>query len=163
MYIFYTDGATSSNGQENALGGWAWIEIKDGEVVCTNMYHMGYVTNNICELSAVIDACKNAEANNLENGVEEECTIYTDSAYVVNCYEQKWYKNWQANGWLNSKNQPVANRKLWEELIPFFEKTNYHFEKVAGHSGDKYNELVDRMAVAAKNPNFNIEEFDCFG
>ena len=35
-------------------------------------------------------------------------------------------------------------------LIPFFRDERFNFEKVTGHSGDRYNEMVDRMAVEAK-------------
>ena len=47
--------------------------------------------------------------------------IYTDSAYLHNCVKQKWYVNWQNNGWKNSKKEPIANRDLWERLINYFE------------------------------------------
>ena len=57
------------------------------------------------------------------------------------------------NGWLNSKKQPVANKELWEKLIPYFENPRFSFEKVKGHSGNQLNELVDKMAVAARQEN----------
>ena len=81
----------------------------------------------------------------------EKITIRTDSAYCHNCYTQKWYKNWQKNGWKNSKKEPVANKTLWLQLIPFFENTNFIFEKVKGHTGAKdWNNEVDKLAVEAR-------------
>lgn len=54
-------------------------------------------------------------------------------------------------GWRNSKKEPVANRELWERLIPYFENPRFSFEKVKGHSGEKdWNDYVDRLAVEAK-------------
>ena len=143
--IFYTDGATSSNGYENAQGGWAFVVIDENdELVSARSGHIENATNNICELTAIIEAC--TEASELNKPI----IIYSDSAYCINCYKQKWYKNWQKNGWLNSKKQPVANKELWEKLIPYFENEDYKFEKVKGHCGNRWNEFVDKLAVAAK-------------
>lgn len=141
--IIYTDGATSNNGYDNSIGGWAFVVVDEGKVISEDSGKILNSTNNICELVAVIKACQSVDPSYCY-------TIFSDSAYIINCYKQKWYKRWQQNGWLNSKNQPVANKEFWEQLIPFFEKENFIFEKVSGHSGDFYNELVDKMAVKAK-------------
>ena len=73
--------------------------------------------------------------------------IYTDSAYIHNCYKQKWYINWEKNNWVNAKKQPVKNKDLWCDIIELFKLDNVNFYKVTGHSGDKFNEIVDKMAV----------------
>jgi ribonuclease HI len=36
-----------------------------------------------------------------------------------------WHKKWRENGWLNYRNEPVANRDLWERLL---EVTQRHQE-----------------------------------
>lgn len=144
-YSIYTDGATSGNGYEGAQGGWAWILLdEDNNIIVRAAGHIDNATNNICELTAVIHACAKVDPN-------EEYIIYSDSAYIINCYKEKWYKKWQTNGWVNSKRQPVANKELWEKLICYFEKPNFHFEKVKGHSTNEYNVIVDDMAVKAKS------------
>ncbi len=149
-YSIYTDGATSGNGYEGAQGGWAWILLNEEEkITLQNVGHVDNATNNICELYAVVDACRNAWTYALLDP-NPKFVIYSDSAYIINCYKQKWYKKWQSNGWINSKKQPVANKELWEFLIPYFEDSKYSFEKVAGHADNKYNNLVDKMAVEAK-------------
>ena len=143
-YKIYTDGATSGNGYEGAQGGWAWILLdEDDNIIAKAAGHIDNATNNICELTAVINVCSLVSP-------DSEYTIYSDSAYIINCYKEKWYKKWQANGWVNSKKQPVANKELWEELIKYFDKPNFHFEKVKGHSTNEYNIKVDYMAVEAK-------------
>lgn len=144
MVEIYTDGATSNNGYEGSYGGWAFIVVENDKIIRAGKGHEDNTTNNQCELIAIINACYYAE----ELGAP--VTIFSDSAYCVNCYKQKWYKNWLKNGWVNSKNEPVANRILWERLIPFFENPNFSFEKVKGHSINKYNNIVDKMAVEAK-------------
>ena len=159
-YNIYTDGATTGNGQEGAQGGSAFIIIKEGPIVQMSGWPVKNATNNICELDAIIQGCRvaNIRAVLEWEDINPQFTIYSDSAYIINCYKDKWYKKWQTNGWLNSKKQPVANRELWEQLIPYFEDSRYSFVKVMGHSGNKYNEIVDRMAVAAKHGK-SIEEF----
>lgn len=156
MLHMYTDGAVSNNGKEGAYGGWCFVCSNNGHLKC------GYVepaTNQICELLGVINACKTAHSIITENNAfpVEEVTIHSDSAYIVNCYKQQWWKTWEVNGWKNSKKEPVANQELWEELIPFFQAPNFHFEKVKGHSGNEWNEVADTWAVAAKVNKFNVE------
>lgn len=145
MYTIYTDGAASGNGYEGAQGGWAWILLDENEnIILKGCGHIDNATNNICELVAVIDACRRAD-------LDKEYVVYSDSAYIINCYKDKWYKKWELNGWLTSKRQPVANKELWEELIYYFEKPNFRFMKVKGHADNKFNNMVDQMAVAAKS------------
>ena len=150
-YSIYTDGATSDNGYEGAQGGWAWILLDEQEkIVLKTVGHLDNATNNICELTAVIDACRYAYHKMDLTDPNPTFTIYSDSAYIINCYKEKWYKKWQLNGWKNSKKQPVANKELWEHLIPYFENSRFTFEKVKGHANNEYNNLVDKLAVEAK-------------
>lgn len=145
-YEVYTDGATSNNGSDQAYGGWAAVFTIDETL--DHAYNGGLMpptTNNICELTAIQKACELAQISN-----KLPITVYSDSAYIINCYKQKWYKKWQENGWLTSNHKPVANKELWEQIIPFFEDENYSFEKIKGHVGHIWNELADKEAVAAK-------------
>ena len=75
--------------------------------------------------------------------------LYTDSAYVMNCFRDRWYERWERSGWLNSGKQPVANRDLWERLIAETRRHDVGWHKVRGHSGEPLNERVDRLARAA--------------
>jgi ribonuclease HI len=56
---------------------------------------------------------------------------------------------WQGNGWRNAKKEPVANADLWKPLIELVQQRQPEFRWVKGHSGDRMNDLVDRLAVAA--------------
>lgn len=152
MLKLYTDGATSMNGAENAQGGWAWALVNDNNFIESDSGHVNNATNNICELMAIINGCTKAlqYLKPFDN-----IAIYSDSAYCVRCKTENWYRNWQNNGWVNSKKQPVANQNLWEQLIPFFEDNRFQFYKVKGHSvqetDDAYwNNYVDKLAVEAK-------------
>lgn len=147
-YILYTDGATSNNGYENSFGGWAWALLNEKRVLLlTDKGRIAPATNNICEMSAIIEGCK---AISIDLTDKDTVTVYSDSAYCINCYNQKWFINWQKNHWQNAKKQPVANRELWEQLIPFFMDKRFIFTKVKGHSNDEINDLVDMLAVEAK-------------
>jgi ribonuclease HI len=147
MYEVYTDGAVSGNGKADAPGGWAYVIIKDGSMIaCDSGGELG-TTNQRMELTAALKACQAVEAMDPFATVK----LYSDSAYFVRCFKENWWKNWRANGWKNSKKEPVANQDLWDKLIFFFMKApGYDFVKVRGHAGNLYNEMVDKMAVRAK-------------
>ena len=134
--VIYTDGACSGN---PGKGGWGAVLIymgKEKELsgVAEN------TTNNQMELTAVVESLKM---------LKEECEVelFSDSAYVVNAFKQDWISGWLKNDWRNSQKKPVANRELWEELIALTKKHKVNFNKVAGHSGDKYNEICDKLAT----------------
>lgn len=140
----YTDGSTKNNGQQNAIGGWAYIILKDEEILHQeNGYQIG-ATNQQMELLAALKAC--IYCLNEYNDPFNEYIIYSDSAYLVNCANQKWYYKWLYNGWMTTKGEPVTNKSYWEQLIPYFESYQFNFHKVKGHSNDKYNNMVDELA-----------------
>jgi ribonuclease HI len=137
MRTIYTDGACSGN---PGPGGWAWAVAPEGEPSGTG--GEGRTTNQRMEITAVLEALR---AN------PGEVTIVSDSTYVVNCFRDRWYVKWQANGWRNSKKEPVANADLWRPLIDLYlaRTPRPAFRWVKGHSGDRMNDLVDRLAVEA--------------
>lgn len=146
-FEIYCDGSTRGNGTANAVGAWAWLVHEGGNIIRKECNVEKSTTNQRMELTAA--------ANALDYVWQEiaapfdRVIIYTDSAYLHNCYKQGWWKNWQTNGWKNSKKEPVANKDLWERLIPYFEQPEIEFVKVKGHAGDHYNEIVDTMAQTA--------------
>ena len=151
MYKIYTDGATSNNKKGEGIGGYAWVILnKNNEKIDEGSFKVVGTTNNECELMALISACQNIIALLRDIDTVE---IISDSSYCVRCYKDKWWKNWEKNGWLNSKKQPVANKELWELLIPFFEDARFNFKKCKGHSGNYWNEYVDNLAIRAKSQN----------
>lgn len=144
MLEIYTDGSTRNNGMNGSSGGWGYIVVVDGHLDCYDSGTAAPTTNQKMELTAAIKACQFI-CSTLNSGFTP-VTIYSDSAYLINCYKQNWWRKWERNGWKNSKNEPVANRELWEELIPYFKSANITFTKVSGHSGVYYNEMVDKLA-----------------
>lgn len=145
-YEIYTDGSAKGNDPAHRLGGWAYCILYDGDIIRRDSGTEIDTTNQRMELRAAIEALKACE-----NFVkpEAEFFIYSDSAYFINCYTQEWYKTWEKNKWRNSQNKPVANPELWGEILPYFKRRSFHFEKVKGHADNYYNNLVDEMAQKA--------------
>ncbi len=126
IYI-YTDGACRGNQDKHNRGGYAAL-------LCSGKYEKKIsgaeinTTNNIMEMKAVIEALK------LIKDKSYSVMVFSDSAYVVNCINDKWYVKWRKNGWINSKKEAVLNKELWEELIQLVEGfCSITFIKVKGH------------------------------
>ena len=140
MIEIYTDGSATKS-----RSGWGFVAVKNDEIIYqkSDVEHIGD-TNQMMELIAVIEACKWAT-----NQHYDDIIIYSDSAYLVNCYNDKWFVKWENNNWKNSKNEPVANIDLWKQLIMYFRLPNINFVKVKGHNGNQYNEIADKLATGA--------------
>lgn len=153
-YSVYCDGSTKANGKENSVGAWAYALINEdwGTMTCSKSEAVANTTNQRMELQAAIEGIKVALPLATKN--RDIIIVYTDSAYLHNCYQQRWYDTWQRNGWKNAKKQPVANQDLWEQLIPYFESFGIEFKKVKGHSNNSsihstWNNYVDDLAQTA--------------
>jgi len=133
--IIYTDGSCLGN---PGVGAYAGIIIyPNGKEVIVKGSSLD-TTNNRMELKAVIETLKV-----LENPTE--VILYTDSQYCINSINN-WLENWIKKSWKGSNKKPVANKDLWQEYL---EVSKVHIIKgiwIKGHSGDKYNELVDSIA-----------------
>lgn len=136
--IIYTDGACSGN---PGPGGWGAILMYKGakKEISGGMKE---TTNNIMEITAVIEALKCLK-------VESEVQVYSDSAYTVNAFNQGWIYNWIKNGWKTSGKDPVKNKELWQELYALTKKHKVEFIKVKGHADNEFNNRCDEMARAA--------------
>ena len=131
----YTDGACSGN---PGPGGWGALLMYKG----TKKEISGgkeNTTNNVMELTAVIEGLKL---------LKYPCKVklYSDSAYVVNGFNQKWIYGWIKNGWKNSSKEPVKNKELWQELYNLTKVHEVEFIKVKGHADNEYNNRCDELA-----------------
>lgn len=75
--------------------------------------------------------------------------LYSDSAYLVNAFNQDWFSGWLRRGWKNSKNQPVSNQDLWERLLKLSDVHKITWVKVKGHADNKWNNRCDDLARGA--------------
>ena len=136
----YTDGACSGN---PGPGGWGSIlmyndnkeELSGGSK---------NTTNNIMEITAVLEALKALK-------FPSEVDLYSDSAYVVNCFNQGWIYNWLKKGWKTANGEPVKNKELWEELYALTKIHKVTFHKVKGHADNEFNNRCDELARNAIN------------
>ena len=145
---FYTDGAYSS---KTEMGGWAAICIEDEKVIDVQSGCEPYSTNNRMELMAFLSALENIDT--IET-TSTKVIIYTDSAYIANCINQKWYANWMKNGWRTSDKQEVKNQDLWRRILALYIKHREHFNlevvKVKSHTNNQWNTYADLLAVKAR-------------
>ena len=130
-YIAYTDGAYSSARKQGGVG---IIFLKNNELIFKYNKMYKDTTNNRMEIQAVITAF-----NCIKNPIDS-LTIYSDSMYVIGC---------TTLGWKREKNSD-----LWEIYQKSFDRLSklcpkIEFIHVKGHNGDKYNEIVDKLAVEA--------------
>jgi ribonuclease HI len=84
-------------------------------------------------------------------GLKKTCRVklYSDSAYLINAFTQGWIENWQKNGWLNAKKEPVRNADLWRQLIDLARIHDVEWIKVKGHSDNTLNNRCDALARGA--------------
>ncbi len=134
--ILYTDGACSGN---PGIGGWGCIlEYKNNKKEFS-----GYeenTTNNRMELMAVIKGLQ---------ALKEPCNVnvYSDSAYVVNAFKEKWLESWQLNNWRTSNKKAVKNVDLWQALLDLMQIHKITWNKVKGHADNEYNNRCDFLAT----------------
>ena len=136
-YTIYTDGACSGN---PGKGGWAAVIFDSKKIQLNISGKVNNTTNNRMELMAPIMALNKFKK-------ESEITIYTDSKYVKDGITE-WIKKWKLNNWKSSNRKPVKNKDLWVKLDNSCQKHKVKWKWVKAHAGDKYNNLVDELAVS---------------
>ena len=134
----YTDGACSGN---PGIGGYAGILIY-GDIQREYNGAEASTTNNRMEVLAVIVGLKR-----LKYPCKVE--VYSDSAYTVNAFSEKWIYGWKKSGWKKADGKPVLNEDLWRELYDLTVVHEVTFHKVAGHADNVLNNRCDELARAA--------------
>lgn len=149
----YTDGA--ARGNPDGPGGYGVVlHYTDTQ---GNLYEkelsQGYVrtTNNRMELMAAIAGLE---------ALKTPCnvTLYSDSKYLVDAFNQNWIDGWIRKGWKRGKNEPVKNPDLWKRLLKAKEDHNVTFVWVKGHNGHPLNERCDELATTAADGTDLIED-----
>jgi len=133
-----TDGACSGN---PGPGGWGGLIIFDDKSELEIGGSEQNTTNNRMELTAAIKTLEKLKTYKLK----ENFKLRTDSKYVIEGYT-KWIINWKRNGWKTSSGKSVQNLDLWQK-IDQLRINGLEMEYVKGHSGDKQNDRVDKIAT----------------
>ncbi|MEM9774092.1 MAG: ribonuclease HI [Chloroflexota bacterium] len=133
----YSDGGADPN---PGYGGWGAVLIygKHSKQIKGNAKN---TTNNRMELSAAIGALK---------ALKRPCEIefYTDSQYLRRGITE-WIGEWVAADF-KKKGKAIPNSDLWRKLNKLIEPHTIDWHWVKGHSGNHYNEIVDRLATEAR-------------
>lgn len=155
-FTVYCDGACSGN---PGPGGWGAVVISaarpspaaDGDIggeppptpaLQEIMGGERATTNNRMEMQAAIEALKFIMTQpQWQKGISQ-VQVYTDSTYLRNGITS-WISSWKRSNWNKGK---VKNRELWEELDALNGECLASWHWVKGHSGDRYNDLADRLA-----------------
>ncbi len=142
----YTDGACSGN---PGVGGWgAILFYKDIEKEISGFSPQ--TTNNKMELTAAIEAL---------TLLKEPCQVelYSDSAYLVNAFNEKWIYGWKKKNWQKS-GEDMPNADLWQKLYELNSTHKITFIKVKGHSDNEFNNRCDKLATGKIKEYAKTEE-----
>ncbi|MCQ2232485.1 MAG: hypothetical protein MJZ30_11620 [Paludibacteraceae bacterium] len=135
-FVAFTDGSCD-NKREPHCGGWAFIvfngncnhpEIEEADMIRSGSFRN--TTNNLMELTAIVQVVRLIPEHS-------NVIIVTDSQYCITVLDHKTK--------IFPKNMNVisAFRKFTKER-----DIRYKFHWIKGHSGNKYNEFVDKLALS---------------
>lgn len=131
----FTDG---SHNKKTDRGGFAGL-LSCGHHKCMVFGLEEESSNNRMELFSVISGLAQLSVPCCVN-------VYSDSKYVVDAINRNWITNWVRNGWVTATRKPVANRDLWEMLLPYLSLHKVQMKWVKGHNGHFENEICDVIA-----------------
>ena len=107
----YSDGSSRGNPGPGGYGTILRYTAPSG-AVHEKEFSAGFscTTNNRMELLGCIVGLE---------ALKRPCTVtvYSDSQYLVNAFNQNWVAGWLKRGWKNSQKQPVKNVDLWKRLL----------------------------------------------
>jgi ribonuclease HI len=136
--VIHTDGGCRGNPGIGGWGVWLRYENKDKKLKGFELD----TTNNRMELTAAIKALEAIKSKNID------IDLYTDSKYVMTGINE-WIINWKSRGWKTANKKTVKNADLWERLDRLNNEHNVVWYWVKGHSGDKGNDMADKLANEA--------------
>lgn len=131
--VAYVDGSYNIKTKQYACG---VVIFHDGEEVTfsrafTNP-EMALMRNVAGEIEGAMLAMQYCVDNNIE-----EIDIY---------YDYEGIEKWCTGVWKTNKNGTIAYKRFYDEIS---KSVKVSFNKVKGHSGDKYNDMADRLAKDA--------------
>jgi ribonuclease HI len=153
--VIYTDGSCCGNGKAQNNGGFGVIVVDNNENLLFNYNKRSEnTTNNREEIKAILYSFLNYGVNiyNNSNFNIEIPIVYSDSNYCVQTFNE-WMFNWASNGWIKSDKKQPENLDLIQAYYDWYQK-GYRIDlrKVKGHSGNKWNEVADKLATGKITP-----------
>ena len=144
--IIFTDGSSG----KNKLGGYAAIVLTENEQYVIRGSEVK-TTNNRMELLAAIKALESLNESYF-------ITLVSDSTYMVYAIEKQWYPRWLEK----PHNRP--NLDLWMQISDLLKFHKVKIIHVRGHSDNKLNNMVDKLAVESrkKQIEYTKEDFEIY-
>ena len=149
--VIYTDGSAHPNPGPGGFGVLVLDKDEKNEyniiVECYSKQFNNRVTNNEMELKALLYSFLNYGININNKEFVEIPVVYSDSSYAINTLTN-WMFSWAKNGWIKSDKKVPENLEIIKAYYEWYQK-GYRIElrKVKGHAGNKYNEIVDKLAT----------------
>lgn len=136
----FTDGGCAPN---PGIGGWAFVLLSEQGEIKESGYDLDS-TNNRMEMIALLKGLnKFLEVKSNDDQLE----IVSDSKYLLGGITS-WRFGWKILGWKKKDGKPVLNSDIWKMLDEVLEKIKFSCQHVYGHTGNRYNEIVDEMATS---------------
>lgn len=146
-YIRVTaDGACSKNGETDAIAGIGICFSPDSEKNVSERISVPNFTNsnNLAELIAIKKALEILLFNDIK-----KVKIFTDSNYVTKAINET-RKNWESNGWKNSRKKIVHHKPIFENIIELMKKfDSCYLQHVYARRHEYTNILADMLAKKA--------------
>ncbi len=147
MIKLYTDGSGKNGIGGDHTWGFGFVVLHRKRVIATGLggYEVG--TNNIAELSGIIEGCNWL----LHHGYKRaKILVVSDSKYAIQCLST-WRWSWEETNFMRGGN-PMTNRDLIMRGCKVLDEFRYYpdFRWVRGHNGNRYNEVCDRLASLAR-------------
>lgn len=136
QYVAYTDGGYS---RQKNVGAGAYVALEKGKIIFKGGEKTMNTTNNYAELLAV-----KCLIEKLPIGCKVE--INSDSQYVIGVIGNPEWKPSKNVDMINSIKKLINDKGITVE-----------FQWVKGHSGNKYNEMCDKMCNEIAGTNLNEE------
>lgn len=132
--IIYVDGSFSL---EKGNYSYGLVAIENEKVI--------YEDNGVGEDSDAI-ALRNVAGEVLGASRAVDYAILKGYKNVTIIYDYQGIESWALGTWKRNKELTIAYHNLMQENM---KKINIKFVKVKGHSGDKYNDIADKLAKKA--------------
>lgn len=144
----YTDGSSLNRPRRGGMG-IRYITVNEhGHEEVRDEVPAGYkqATNNEMELLACVLALRGIPPDLLTAAVQR-IVIVTDSQYVRDHFSSAVWR-WPKQGWRSSYGRPIENVEIWKDLVKEVKKAPrpVSFKWVKGHSKNKHNKAVDKLA-----------------
>lgn len=141
----YTDGSANNRlAPPDRIAGYSAVILDGDERSVVTGARKG-VSSQVAEMLGVIIGLNFVQEK--YPGKSVRVVLYSDSAYIVNCFKEKWYETWIATDYLMK-----MNKEYWEVIVDLAlnRGMKVHFWWVPGHKGVGPNEEADQWAEKAR-------------